>query len=164
MGINKTKLYDNFINIKNIANINLLVCYKLLFSIKGIIKNYGAFFLIPIIIIHFVFIIIFYGKNLYNNIKEKIKKIKFALKNWKLILQERKEKKKSEILKKDVEKENKNKINAKNKKIKFGKKEDKKIKEEIKTIDNLKGKTQSKISLKINDGKIIKKITNLIFM
>ena len=29
--IDKSKLYDNFINVKNIANINLLVCYKILF-------------------------------------------------------------------------------------------------------------------------------------
>jgi len=149
MGINKTKLYDNFINIKNIANINLLVCYKLLFSIKGIIKNYGAYFLIPIIIIHYTFIIIVYGKNLYNNIKRKIKNITFALKNRKLILQERKEKEKSEILTKEAE--NKYKNSAKNKKLKIGKKEDKKIKEETKTTDNFKGKTQPKIGIIINN-------------
>ena len=41
MKINKTKLYENFIDIKNIANINLLVCYKQLFKGEGIKKNIG---------------------------------------------------------------------------------------------------------------------------
>ena len=34
MHIDKAKLYKNFIDIKNIANINILVCYKVLFSKK----------------------------------------------------------------------------------------------------------------------------------
>ena len=49
MHIDKAKLYKNFIDIKNIANINILVCYKVLFSKKGIIQNYGSFILMPII-------------------------------------------------------------------------------------------------------------------
>ena len=42
MNINKTKLFEKFIDIKNLVNINLLVCYKVLFSKKGIIKNIGS--------------------------------------------------------------------------------------------------------------------------
>mgnify|MGYP006873051112 CR=1 FL=1 len=44
--INTSKLFDNFININNIANFNILVCYKVLFSKKGISKNYGSISLI----------------------------------------------------------------------------------------------------------------------
>ena len=36
MNIDKDKLFGNFVNIKNIANFNILKCYKQLFSIKGI--------------------------------------------------------------------------------------------------------------------------------
>ena len=79
--INKTKLYDNFINIRNIANINLLFCYKLLFPIKGILHNYGCLFIFPIIIIHFILMILFCAKNSYNKIIDKIKEIKICLLN-----------------------------------------------------------------------------------
>ena len=47
--IDKEKLKDNFLNIKNIANIQILPCYKILFSKKGIIKNIGNYILIPIL-------------------------------------------------------------------------------------------------------------------
>ena len=43
--INKTKLYNNFIDINNVANIKLVKCYKELFSKDGIIINI-AFFII----------------------------------------------------------------------------------------------------------------------
>ena len=46
MNINKTKLYNNFIDIKNIANINILSFYHELFSKKGLSHNIGFFVLI----------------------------------------------------------------------------------------------------------------------
>ena len=64
MNIDKDKLFGNFVNIKNIANFNILKCYKQLFSIKGIKKNIGAFIIIPIIIFHIICIVLFYKKNL----------------------------------------------------------------------------------------------------
>ena len=36
MKIDKDKIFKNFIDIKNVANINILKCYKTLFSKKGI--------------------------------------------------------------------------------------------------------------------------------
>ena len=39
MKINKTKLYENFVDIKNTANIKLMVCYKELLTTKGIKNN-----------------------------------------------------------------------------------------------------------------------------
>ena len=58
MKINKTKLYENFINIKNIANIKLLVCFNELFSDKGIQNNIAFYIIIPIIIFHIIVIIL----------------------------------------------------------------------------------------------------------
>ena len=39
MNINKDKLFKNFKDIKNIANLNFLVCYKILLKKDGIINN-----------------------------------------------------------------------------------------------------------------------------
>ena len=74
MKIDKNKLYDNFIDIKNIINIKILKCYDVLFNIKGIIKNIGFYIIGAIILFHIISIIIFYTsqKNLLNN---KIKEI-----------------------------------------------------------------------------------------
>ena len=84
MNIDKEKLFSNFVNIKNIANINILKCYKTLFCKNGIKGNIGFFFIIPIIILHFIFILILYNKNL-NIIKNIIKNIIFGITNWNLI-------------------------------------------------------------------------------
>ena len=99
ININKTKLYENFVNIRNIANVNLLKCYKVLFSKRGIIKNYGCLSLMPLLLIHFIIIILFYAKNSYKKIEEKIKDITYGIKNWDLVKEEEREKKRQERLK-----------------------------------------------------------------
>ena len=105
MHINKTKLYKNFIEIKNIANINILVCYKNLFRKEGLINNIGSYIIIIIFIFHIICIIIFYNKQ-YHDLKARIKAIVFAVKNIELL-------DKSEI------KNNKKKEKKKNKTIEF---------------------------------------------
>ena len=84
MNIDKKKFFENFIDIKNIANINILKCYKVLFSKKGIKGNIGSLIVILIILFHFFFIGILYNKNL-SIIKNKIKDIIFGITNWKLV-------------------------------------------------------------------------------
>ena len=79
----KSKLFENFIDIKNIANIHLLVCYKVLFSKKGIKKNYGCFSLIPLILFHLILMILFCTKKQFKKIMYKIKAIKNAIINLK---------------------------------------------------------------------------------
>ena len=59
MKIDKKKLLDNFKNIKNFLNFNLLKCGKVLFSKQGISKNIGFYIFIPIIIFHTLVIILF---------------------------------------------------------------------------------------------------------
>ena len=81
MKINRAELIINYIDIKNIANINILVCYKILFSKKGILYNYGSYFLNITILLHLLVIIIFYSKNLFRNIEDIINEITFGIKN-----------------------------------------------------------------------------------
>ena len=84
MLINKEKLFKNFIDIKNIANINILKCYKALFCIKGIKNNIGSYTIISIILFHIISIIIFYKYQL-DKIKDIINDIIFCLINKKVI-------------------------------------------------------------------------------
>ena len=80
MHIDRTKLYKNFINIKNVANVNILICYKNLFSINGIKFNIGNYIIIVILIFLIISFIIFYAKQ-YRFLQKKIKDIVFAIKN-----------------------------------------------------------------------------------
>ena len=93
ININKTKLYQGFIDIKNLANINLLKCYAQLFCKKGILKNIGFYTIMPIIIFHFISIIMFY-KSQIKIINDKINDIAFAIKNYILTEEEDKMKNK----------------------------------------------------------------------
>ena len=83
INIDKNRLYNSFANIKNIANLNLMKCYKVLFTKKGIINNIGCYIMIPIIILHFITFIIFYLKD-YKNILHLINELIYLKKNWKL--------------------------------------------------------------------------------
>lgn len=79
MKINKTKLYQNFFDIKNSANIKILICYKLLLTVNGILYNIGSYILLAIILFHIASIIIFYLKQ-FDGIKSQIKNIIFTIK------------------------------------------------------------------------------------
>ena len=43
--IDKDKLKESFKNIKNIINLNILKCYKILFTKEGFISNIGSYIL-----------------------------------------------------------------------------------------------------------------------
>ena len=58
----KDKLYKSFIDVKNIANINLMKCYKDVFKGKNLLKNYGFYFFIGLFVFYFVCLILFYCK------------------------------------------------------------------------------------------------------
>ena len=74
----KDKLYESFTDIKNIANLNLMKCYKSVFKKECIIKNYGFYILSLIIILFFISFIIFICN--YHKFKNKIHDI-FLAKN-----------------------------------------------------------------------------------
>ena len=97
----KYKLYDSFTDIKQIANLNIMKCYKILFSKKGISKNYGCYIIIPIFILHIIFTFLLYLKEL-DKIKLIIKNILFAKKNWNKL---------SKLFEKDIKKNKNNKEN-----------------------------------------------------
>ena len=40
---NKNEFYKSFTDIKNIANINILICYKIVFDLNNLINNYGLY-------------------------------------------------------------------------------------------------------------------------
>ena len=79
---------------------------------KGLIKNYGSYFMILIIFIHLIIIITFYAGNFYNKIKNIIKKISLGIDNSKFSQKE------NGKIKNDVgHLKNKQKIKLKNSKI-----------------------------------------------
>ena len=63
MIIDKNKLFHNFLDINNIANIDFLFCYEILFRKNELLKNIGSYILILIILFHIIFIFIFYIKS-----------------------------------------------------------------------------------------------------
>ena len=63
--INSTKLLNNFIDIKSTTNLEVLKCYRLLFSKDGLIQNIGSYILSIIFLILIISIILFY-LNEYN--------------------------------------------------------------------------------------------------
>ena len=61
----KYKLFENFIRIENIMNLNLLKCYKIAFNKINIKKNIGFFIVSIIIIIYFITLITFITYSFY---------------------------------------------------------------------------------------------------
>ena len=79
MDVDKDKLLENFKNVKNILNLNILVCYKVLLSKQGLVKNIGFYILITIISFHIASIFMFCLKQ-FDLLKLKILNIIYAIK------------------------------------------------------------------------------------
>ena len=73
--INKDQFLNSFTDIKNILNVYVMKCYKLLFSKKGLNNNIGSYLLLSIIFINILLLVLFIHKG-YNKIIEKVKSIK----------------------------------------------------------------------------------------
>ena len=76
--INKNLLLNNFVNIENYINLNIMKCYSILFSKEGIINNIGNYIIASIIIINIFTLIAFLlkGYRLLNNKIDSLIKIK----------------------------------------------------------------------------------------
>ena len=61
----RSKFFDSFINFKNIVNLDVLKCYKLIFDLNAAKHNYGNLFMITIIIFFFITLFIFYFKDYF---------------------------------------------------------------------------------------------------
>ena len=136
ININKTKLIENFIDIKNIANINILICYKILLTKESLIYNIGSYLIIAFLLFHIISIIIFYLKD-YKILKGKIDMIIYALKNLALIKSKQNKKAKIKI----IQKKRKN-ISKNSKKLKLNKNIN--LNNLNKTYDKRKNKKQEK--------------------
>ena len=90
--IDKEKLYK-FMDIKMIANFNVLNCWNLLITKEGIMTNLGFYIFIPAFITYFVCLVLFYLKD-YNKIKKQLDDIVSAKKLIKSILDKLKKMKK----------------------------------------------------------------------
>ena len=110
---NKDKILNDFMDIKNKTNFQILKCYNKLFTKQGIEKNIGNYILLSIILIHFICLIRFifpeykrWSKKIDKIIQEK-KKI-FEIKTQ-ILKTSNKNRKKSIKIKKN---NNKNKISS----------------------------------------------------
>ena len=74
IGYNKDKLINDFMNISSIINLDIIKCYKSLFTKKGLIKNIGNYILISIIIINMILFLLFKIKG-FKELKNQIDNI-----------------------------------------------------------------------------------------
>ena len=84
ISFDKKKLLNSFTDIKNIANLHLVKCYKEVFDKNGVLKNYGFFIFIFINVLFYISVILFIFKY-YNTLKNQINEIISAKKNMKEI-------------------------------------------------------------------------------
>ena len=122
--INKEKLMNNLVYIKNIINLKIMKCYKILFSINGLKNNIGSYILLSIIFIIILIFFLFYIKE-YKTLFDMINKVVIFKKT-------------------NIQNKNENSKNNKKKKIH--------IKGEIINIKKKNKKNKSKIKSKIIKG------------
>ena len=131
--IDKMKLFENFIDVNNIINIQIIKCYKILFSKEGIINNIAFYLIIPFIIFHIISIFIFYicQKRV---IFDKIEDIRYAMKNRHFLIPNNK--KKNTKIKNKMKTNNKNEFKIIHQNQKFPKIKNKLIMKNKKNIIN----------------------------
>ena len=141
--ISKDKLRKNFVDIKNIVNLNVMKCYKLLFEKDGIIENIGFYILLIIIFIYTICSIYFCIKG-YDILYNDVKKINIFKNSEKI----NKKKKNSQIIKKNKIKVNKKVIKKNNKKSKVNKQlKPIKLKQNSKSPKNKNIKKPNKVNI-----------------
>ena len=75
--IDKKKLLSKFIKIKSLVNIDIMKCYKVLFTKRGLIKNIGSYILLLIIFLYIILLFVFVSKG-FTFFQEQIKAIILA--------------------------------------------------------------------------------------
>ena len=159
----KNKLFNNFIDVKNIGNIKILPCYKVLFCKEGLIKNYGSYFIIFIFLLHIILIILFFAKRHFKKIKIQINDIKYAIKNWEIIIAEKNRRKLEKKLKKKKENDKKETTNEQNEQNKNKNKKENKIKFKHKQKAKKEKYKQKQEDKKVEDKKEDDKTDEAIF-
>jgi hypothetical protein len=129
---NKKDFFKNFIDVKNIFNVNIMKCYKTVLKIKGLLNNYGFFFISFIVLLYIVALIIFYFIS-YKKIKKEVNNIYLELKCEELPIKH--------LRKKRIKSKNRKKKKMKRKR----KKRNTNINDEIINIDNNNSKNSNNI-------------------
>ena len=143
---NKNEFFKNFIDINNIVNLNIMKCSKIVFKIKNLLKNYGFFIIIFIILIHIITLFVFKTMS-YNKIEKEINNIFYYLNSKKIM--SRIKRKDNKLTSRQIKKKEKEKIGTlKDKKNKSG---DKLVKIEINQnkIQSYKNLSNNKININI---------------
>ena len=136
--VNKNKFINDISNITNIINLDIVKCYKTLFTKEGLIKNIGSYLLLSIIIINIIIILLFIIKG-FEEIKNQINYIIKSKIN-----------KKSDETKNKKNKDKNQKIKKNGDKMKKKKKnKDKKQKDEPPKKTKKKAKTKTKKNINI---------------
>ena len=170
ININKEKLFENFKDIKNIINFQILVCHDNLFNPLGISENIGFYVLTLIIVFHIISTFIFYMKH-SNIITKHINNIIFGIKNYKLLKPEQKTKinktnninKRNSVIETNniyFSKNNKNIVFQGKKKNSLKIKNANKAKEKVKNIKNIKNLQENKKFRRNKKSKSINNIQN----
>ena len=100
--IDRNNLMKNFKEVKNLANIKIIKCYKMVFEKENLIKNYGFFILCSILLLSIICKILFclkYYQSLINEINEIIKAKKNLTQKEKIQYKKNNNKKMSKTLK-----------------------------------------------------------------
>ena len=172
--IDKNRLLDSFSKYKSFSNLKVLKCYKVLFNKNGILKNIGCYTITPIILFHFICVIIFYLKDskiikcqineiiyIKKNIKKK--KVKVEIKKGNNKSKMIKEKSKTEIIKKKEGNNKKEKINSPIKKRTKRRNKSQSIKINLlKTSDDITNKEPTKLKLIKSENNLLKSGDSLI--
>ena len=137
---NSDKLINKILDFKSNSNIEVVKCYRNLFTKEGILNNIGNYFVISIIIIFIISTILFWKKDykslfniIYNIIKEKNKNKKSNAENKKIKIENKK---------------NQNENQKSQKKDKKPKTDNKKSKKEDKSQNKVKNKNIKKNIMK----------------
>ena len=99
ISFDKNKLFNSFINFKNIMNIDVLKCYKLIFKLDSFMHNYANLTMLIIFILFVITLFIFYFRDCYNleKILTLIVYFKLNLNLAKKFLKKKKDKKKIKL-------------------------------------------------------------------
>ena len=99
ISFDKNKLFNSFINFKNIMNIDVLKCYKLIFKLDSFMHNYANLTMLIILVLFVITLFIFYFRDCYNleKILTLIVYFKINLNLAKKFLKKKKDKKKIKL-------------------------------------------------------------------
>ena len=111
---NKKEFFKSFTYIKNIANINIIKCYKIVLNVKNLVNNYGFYIMAFIMFLYFMTNIIFWFIS-YKKLMKYMFNLPIILNNIESLDVQPKAEKKNNPIKKKIKKTKKIRISKKKK-------------------------------------------------